>query len=104
MAKRTPGNHKRPPAQAQQAFPSIHGKYSPLPRIQEWCIYGIIYHYAPALLSNPMLMVSKPNYAISNQVPNSITHFEGSLFSHLVLQFLVATRRPFKDPNHLTLK
>ncbi|MBW0522930.1 hypothetical protein O181_062645 [Austropuccinia psidii MF-1] len=71
-----------------------------VPWVQEWCIYGIIYHYAPILIRKPMVMVSGPNYSISNQVPKSITHFEGGLFSHSVLQSLAATRRRFKDPNH----
>ncbi|MBW0564296.1 hypothetical protein O181_104011 [Austropuccinia psidii MF-1] len=99
-------NHQRPPAQAQEAFPSIQWKDSPspiysIPGIQEWCVCGIIYHYAPILLSNPMVMVSGPNYAIPNQIPKSITHCEASLFSHSVLKSLEATRRLFKDHNHL---
>ncbi|MBW0532423.1 hypothetical protein O181_072138 [Austropuccinia psidii MF-1] len=76
-------NHQSPPAQVQQASPSIQGKDSPspmysIPRIQAWCIYGIRYHYAPISLSNPMVMFSRPNYAILIQVPKTITHFEGS--------------------------
>ncbi|MBW0477488.1 hypothetical protein O181_017203 [Austropuccinia psidii MF-1] len=103
------GNHQRPPAQVQQAFPSIQGKDSPsptysVPRILVWCTYGIIYQYAPFFLRNPMVMFSGPNYAFSMQVPRSITHFKGSLFSQSVLQSLAATRRPFKDPNHLDLQ
>ncbi|MBW0520529.1 hypothetical protein O181_060244 [Austropuccinia psidii MF-1] len=102
------GNHQRPPNQAQQGFPFIQGKNfsSPMysvPWIQEWCIYGIIYHYAPLFLSNRVVMVSGPNYAISNQVPKSITHLEGSLFRHSILQSIAATRGPFEDPNHLAL-
>ncbi|MBW0527577.1 hypothetical protein O181_067292 [Austropuccinia psidii MF-1] len=74
------GTHRRPPAQVQQAFPCIQGKdsHSPMysvPRIQAWCIHGIIYHYAPILLSNPMVMFSGPNYSIPIQVPKCITHF-----------------------------
>ncbi|MBW0505063.1 hypothetical protein O181_044778 [Austropuccinia psidii MF-1] len=42
------GNHQRPPTQIQAKIPS-HS------RIQEWCIYGIMYHYAPFLLSNPIV-------------------------------------------------
>ncbi|MBW0483981.1 hypothetical protein O181_023696 [Austropuccinia psidii MF-1] len=38
-------------------------------RMQEWCIYEIIYHYAPFLLSNPMVTFSGPNYMIQNQGP-----------------------------------
>ncbi|MBW0591708.1 hypothetical protein O181_131423 [Austropuccinia psidii MF-1] len=34
--------------------------YHPYSRLQVWCIYGIIYHYAPFLLSNPMVMFSGP--------------------------------------------
>ncbi|MBW0562779.1 hypothetical protein O181_102494 [Austropuccinia psidii MF-1] len=103
------GNHQRPPAQVQQSFPSIQGKDSPssmysIPRIQEWCIYGIIYHYAPILLGNQMVMHSGPDYSFSIQVPQSRTHFEGSPFSHSVFQALGAMRRPFKDPNHLALQ
>ncbi|MBW0553699.1 hypothetical protein O181_093414 [Austropuccinia psidii MF-1] len=103
------GNHQSPPVHSQKAFHSIHGKDSPspmysVPRIQAWCIYGIIYHYAPILLTNQMVMFKGPNYSFSIQVPKSITHFEGSLFSHSVFQSLEATRRPLKDPNHLALQ
>ncbi|MBW0461662.1 hypothetical protein O181_001377 [Austropuccinia psidii MF-1] len=38
-------------------------------RLQEWCIYGIIYHYVPFLLSNSMVMFSGPNATIPNQGP-----------------------------------
>ncbi|MBW0563044.1 hypothetical protein O181_102759 [Austropuccinia psidii MF-1] len=121
MGKRTPGpklaknhsltsgNHQRPPAQVHKVFLSIQGKDSPspmysIPRIQAWCIYGIMYLYEPILLRNPMVMLSGPNYAFSIQVPKSITHFEGSLFSNSVFQYLEDTRRPFEDPNHLALQ
>ncbi|MBW0537076.1 hypothetical protein O181_076791 [Austropuccinia psidii MF-1] len=103
------GNHQSPPAQVQKSFPSIQGKDSPspmysIPRIHACCIYGIIYYYEPIFLSNPMVIFSGPNYAIPIQVSKSITHFEGSLFIRSVLQSLVATRRPLKDPNHLALQ
>ncbi|MBW0586295.1 hypothetical protein O181_126010 [Austropuccinia psidii MF-1] len=29
-------------------------------RLQEWCIYGIIYHYAPFLLRNSMVTFPEP--------------------------------------------
>ncbi|MBW0503979.1 hypothetical protein O181_043694 [Austropuccinia psidii MF-1] len=70
------GNHQRPPAQLQSRITlKFRGRlflpqctlYS---RIQEWCIYGIIYHYAPFLLRNPMVTFPGPNYVIPNQVPN----------------------------------
>ncbi|MBW0492118.1 hypothetical protein O181_031833 [Austropuccinia psidii MF-1] len=38
-------------------------------RLQEWCIYGIIYHYAPFLLRNSMVTFSGPNSMIPNQGP-----------------------------------
>ncbi|MBW0543367.1 hypothetical protein O181_083082 [Austropuccinia psidii MF-1] len=38
------------------------------------------------------------------EVPKSITHFEVRILSHSVLQSMVATRRPLKDPNHLVLE
>ncbi|MBW0460681.1 hypothetical protein O181_000396 [Austropuccinia psidii MF-1] len=72
--------------------------------IQAWFIYGIIYNYAPILLRNPIRMFSGPKYDISIQFTKSVTHFEGKLLSHSVLQSLAATRRPFKDPNHLDLQ
>ncbi|MBW0512934.1 hypothetical protein O181_052649 [Austropuccinia psidii MF-1] len=91
-------------------FPSRSGKpptstqLDSLCRTQEWCIYGIICHYAPFFLSNQMVMFSGPNYVIPTPVLKSITHFEGRLLSHSVLQSLAATRRPFEDPNHLALQ
>ncbi|MBW0470688.1 hypothetical protein O181_010403 [Austropuccinia psidii MF-1] len=71
---------------------------------QEWCIYGIVYHYAPFLLSNPMVTLSEPNYAIPNQVP-SPSPFSKKDFSAIQSgNSLATTRRPFKDPNHLALQ
>ncbi|MBW0490383.1 hypothetical protein O181_030098 [Austropuccinia psidii MF-1] len=45
------------------SFPSYH----PYSRLQAWYIYGIIYHYAPFLLSNPMVTFSGPNSTFPNQ-------------------------------------
>ncbi|MBW0589842.1 hypothetical protein O181_129557 [Austropuccinia psidii MF-1] len=45
------------------SFPSYH----PYSRFQAWCIYGIIYHYAPFLLSNPIVTFSGPNSTFLNQ-------------------------------------
>ncbi|MBW0553772.1 hypothetical protein O181_093487 [Austropuccinia psidii MF-1] len=115
MAKRTPGpklatfnhwpfgNYQRTQNQSQQGFPFIQGKNlsSPMysvPWIQEWCIYGMIYHYAPILIRNPMVMISGPNEAISNQVAKSITHFEGSLFSHSILQSMALPEDHLQTP------
>ncbi|MBW0564248.1 hypothetical protein O181_103963 [Austropuccinia psidii MF-1] len=42
---------------------------TPYSRLQEWCIYGIIYHYAPFFLSNSMVMFSGTNSTFPNQGP-----------------------------------
>ncbi|MBW0523228.1 hypothetical protein O181_062943 [Austropuccinia psidii MF-1] len=47
-------------------IPSIP-PYHPYWRFQAWCIYGIIYHYAPFLLSNPMVTFSGPNSTFPNR-------------------------------------
>ncbi|MBW0562884.1 hypothetical protein O181_102599 [Austropuccinia psidii MF-1] len=44
------GNHQRPPDQLSQPSPQLMGNSfippcTPYSRLQEWCIYGIIYHY-----------------------------------------------------------
>ncbi|MBW0571941.1 hypothetical protein O181_111656 [Austropuccinia psidii MF-1] len=52
-----------PQLQGFSSFPSYH----PYSRLQAWCIYGIIYHYAPFLLSNPMVTFSGPNSTFPNQ-------------------------------------
>ncbi|MBW0498844.1 hypothetical protein O181_038559 [Austropuccinia psidii MF-1] len=71
---------------------------------KEWCIYGIIYHYAPFLLSNPMVILSGPNYMIQNQVPNPSPILKEDLSAIQSGNSLAANRRPFKDPNHLALQ
>ncbi|MBW0468991.1 hypothetical protein O181_008706 [Austropuccinia psidii MF-1] len=38
-------------------------------RLEEWCIYGIIYHYAPIFISNSIVTFSGPNSMIPNQGP-----------------------------------
>ncbi|MBW0593286.1 hypothetical protein O181_133001 [Austropuccinia psidii MF-1] len=104
------GNHHRPPAQLQERIPlKFRGRCflpqcTPHSRIQEWCIYGIIYHYAPFLLRNPMVMLSGPNYIISNQAPNPSPISKEDLSAIQSGNSLEATRRPFEDPNHLALQ
>ncbi|MBW0512455.1 hypothetical protein O181_052170 [Austropuccinia psidii MF-1] len=46
-------------------FPLLHAPHTQ--KMQEGCIYGIIYHYAPFLLSNPMVTFSAPSSMIPNQ-------------------------------------
>ncbi|MBW0565014.1 hypothetical protein O181_104729 [Austropuccinia psidii MF-1] len=104
------GSHQRPPAQLQERIPLSFSRRLFLPqcnlhsRIQEWCIYGIIYHYAPYLLSNPMVMFSGPNYVIQNQVPNPSPISKEDFSAIQPGNSLAATRRPFEDPNHLALQ
>ncbi|MBW0588400.1 hypothetical protein O181_128115 [Austropuccinia psidii MF-1] len=84
--------------------PQVQGKTFPSSRIQEWCKYGIIYHYAPFFLSNTMVMFSGPNYVIHNQVPNPSPISKEDFSAIPSGNSLVATRRPFEDPNHLALQ
>ncbi|MBW0533049.1 hypothetical protein O181_072764 [Austropuccinia psidii MF-1] len=64
------GKPQRPPAQLKPTLPlNSRGRFpippcTPYSRMQEWCIYGIIYHYAPFLLSNPMVTFSGPSTMI----------------------------------------
>ncbi|MBW0528051.1 hypothetical protein O181_067766 [Austropuccinia psidii MF-1] len=75
-----PGNHQRLPATFHKGFPlKIRETLVLAQWNQEWCIYGIIYHYAPSFLSNSMVTVSGLHYSISDQVPKPITHFEERL-------------------------
>ncbi|MBW0471717.1 hypothetical protein O181_011432 [Austropuccinia psidii MF-1] len=104
------GNHQRRPAQLQERIPlKFSGRpflpqCTPYSRIQEWCIYGIIYHYAPIFLGNPMATFSGPNYAIPNQVPNPSLILKEDVSAIQSGNSLVDTRRPFEDPNHLALQ
>ncbi|MBW0498474.1 hypothetical protein O181_038189 [Austropuccinia psidii MF-1] len=75
-------------------LPSIHSVL----KDQEWCIYGIIYHYAPSLLSNPMVTLSGPSYVIPNEVPKAITIFEGGLLSYSVWQFPGGYQKTIQGP------
>ncbi|MBW0472346.1 hypothetical protein O181_012061 [Austropuccinia psidii MF-1] len=100
------GSSQRPPDQVKLTLPlSSRGRFpippcTPYSRMEEWCIYGIIYHCAPFFLSNPMVMLSGSN----SMIPKSITNFEGGLFSSSVWKYMEAIRRPFHDPNHLALQ
>ncbi|MBW0533394.1 hypothetical protein O181_073109 [Austropuccinia psidii MF-1] len=88
------------PVQGKTSFSSMHS----ILKDQEWCIYGIIYHYAPLLLSNPMVTLSGPNYVITNQVPNPSPILKEDFSAIKSGNSLAATRRSFKDPNHLALQ
>ncbi|MBW0487445.1 hypothetical protein O181_027160 [Austropuccinia psidii MF-1] len=77
---------------------------TPYSRLQKWCIYGIIYHYAPFLLSNSIVTFLVPNSIFPNQGPKSNAHFEGGFLNLSVWQSMAAIRRPLKDLNHLALQ
>ncbi|MBW0466564.1 hypothetical protein O181_006279 [Austropuccinia psidii MF-1] len=104
------GKHQKPPDQLQEKIPlQLRGRLllpqcTPYSRIQEWCIYGIIYHYEPFLLSNEMVTLSGPNYVTPNQVQNPSQILKEDISAIQSGNSLEATRRPFKDPNHLALQ
>ncbi|MBW0558239.1 hypothetical protein O181_097954 [Austropuccinia psidii MF-1] len=54
-------------------------------RLQGWCIYGIIYHYAPFLLSNSMVTFSGPNSTIPTQGPKIQCPFQRRTFQLISL-------------------
>ncbi|MBW0522267.1 hypothetical protein O181_061982 [Austropuccinia psidii MF-1] len=89
-----------PPVPGKNTLSSLH---SVLKR-QEWCIYGIIYQYAPFLLRNPMVTLSEPNYVIPNQFLSPSTLSKKDFSAVQSGNSLVATTRPFKHPNHLALQ
>ncbi|MBW0573411.1 hypothetical protein O181_113126 [Austropuccinia psidii MF-1] len=66
--------------------------------IQEWCIYGMIYHYAPFLLSNPMVTFSGPNYFIPNEVPNPSPILKEHLSALSVWQFPGGYQKTIQGP------
>ncbi|MBW0462578.1 hypothetical protein O181_002293 [Austropuccinia psidii MF-1] len=82
------GNHQRTPTQLPARSPlTLRGRFlfpqfTLYSRFHKWCIYGIIYYYAPFLLSNPMVTFSGPKL-----IPKSITIFEGGPFRYSVWQF-----------------
>ncbi|MBW0580908.1 hypothetical protein O181_120623 [Austropuccinia psidii MF-1] len=104
------GNYQRPPAQLRARIPlRFRGRLflpqcTPHSRIQEWCIYGIIYHYALFLLGDTMVSLSGPNFVIPNQVPNPSPISTEDSSAIQSGNSMVATKRPFKDPNHLALQ
>ncbi|MBW0503893.1 hypothetical protein O181_043608 [Austropuccinia psidii MF-1] len=68
-------NHQRPPDQLSSILTLNLRGILPIPpctpysRWQEWCIHGIIYHYAPFFLSNSMVTFSGLNSMIPNEGP-----------------------------------
>ncbi|MBW0491822.1 hypothetical protein O181_031537 [Austropuccinia psidii MF-1] len=93
-ATRSAPSRDSPPVQGKTSLPSMHS----ILKDQEWCIYGIIYHYAPFSLRNQMVTLSGPSYMIPNEVPKSITIFKGGLLSYSVWQFLGGYQKTIPGP------
>ncbi|MBW0486169.1 hypothetical protein O181_025884 [Austropuccinia psidii MF-1] len=100
VATRSAPRKDSPPVQGKTTLSSMHSVLQE----QEWCIYGIIYHYAPFLLSNPMVTFSGPNQVIPNQVPSPSPILKQDSSAIQYGNSLVATRRSLEDPNHLALQ
>ncbi|MBW0494290.1 hypothetical protein O181_034005 [Austropuccinia psidii MF-1] len=99
-ATRSAPSKDSPPVQGNTSLSSMHSVL----KDQEWCIYVIIYHYAPFFLSNLMVTLSRSNYVIPNKVPNPSPILKEDISAIQSGNSLAATRRPFKDPNHLALQ
>ncbi|MBW0468568.1 hypothetical protein O181_008283 [Austropuccinia psidii MF-1] len=69
------GNHQSPVVTLKIKESFDPAQWTQVCRIQDWFKYGIIYHYAPFFLSNPMVMDSGLHYVISEKVPKFITPF-----------------------------
>ncbi|MBW0520458.1 hypothetical protein O181_060173, partial [Austropuccinia psidii MF-1] len=81
------GNHQGPPNQFIQLFPQVKENSSippctPYSRLQEWCIYGVIYHYAPFLLSNSMVTFSGLNSTFSSRHQNPTPILKEDFWTH----------------------
>ncbi|MBW0522043.1 hypothetical protein O181_061758 [Austropuccinia psidii MF-1] len=104
-------NPQRPPDQLKSTLPLNSRGGFPIPpctpysRMQEWCRYGIKYHYAPFFLRNPMVTFSGPNCIIPNQGPKIHYQFlKEDSSAHQSGKSMAAIRRQFQDPNHLALQ
>ncbi|MBW0472667.1 hypothetical protein O181_012382 [Austropuccinia psidii MF-1] len=71
---------------------------TPYSRLQEWCIYGIIYHYAPFLLRNSMVMFSGQNPAIPNQGPKIQHPFQRRTFQLISLEIHGGNQKIIQGP------
>ncbi|MBW0571111.1 hypothetical protein O181_110826 [Austropuccinia psidii MF-1] len=99
-ATRSAPRKDSPPVQGNICLSSMHSVL----KDQEWCIYGIIYHYESFLLSNPMVTLSEHNYVIPNQVPSPSPFLKKDFSAIQSGSSLADTRIPFEDPNHLALQ
>ncbi|MBW0552050.1 hypothetical protein O181_091765 [Austropuccinia psidii MF-1] len=71
-ATRSAPRNNSPPVQGKTFLSSMHS----ILKDQEWGMYGIIYHYAPFLLRNPMVPLSEPNCIIPIQIPSPSPFFK----------------------------
>ncbi|MBW0588708.1 hypothetical protein O181_128423 [Austropuccinia psidii MF-1] len=62
---------------SSKLFPQL---WTPYCRNQEWGIYGLIYHYAPFFLRNPMVTLSRLHSNFQSLVINPSVHFEGKTY------------------------
>ncbi|MBW0591716.1 hypothetical protein O181_131431 [Austropuccinia psidii MF-1] len=98
------GSPQRRPAQLKSTLPlNSRGRFpippcTPYSRMQEWCIYGIIYHYAPFLLRNPMVMVSGPNSMIPNKFPKIHHRFQRRTLQLISLEIHGGYQKTFLGP------
>ncbi|MBW0528798.1 hypothetical protein O181_068513 [Austropuccinia psidii MF-1] len=93
-ATRSAPRKDSPSVQGKTSLSSIHS----ILKDQEWCIYGIIYHYAQFFLRHPMVTLSEPNYVVPNQVPSPSPFFEEGLFSYSVWQFPGSYQKTIQGP------
>ncbi|MBW0464516.1 hypothetical protein O181_004231 [Austropuccinia psidii MF-1] len=82
-------------------FPQL---WTPHCRNQEWGIYGIIYHYAPFFLRNPIVTLSRLHSFISSHITISPVHLKKNTQIYSSWKFMVESTRPFEDTNHLALQ
>ncbi|MBW0482615.1 hypothetical protein O181_022330 [Austropuccinia psidii MF-1] len=105
-----PGSHQRPPAQLSSILPFtlrgilpfLHAPYTQGCRSGAYMVlYTIMHHFCSEIqwrhFKDPI-----PSFQI--KVPKSNAHFKGGPFNSSVWKYMVAIRRPFKDPNHLALQ
>ncbi|MBW0520173.1 hypothetical protein O181_059888 [Austropuccinia psidii MF-1] len=98
------GIHQRPQDKLISILPLNLRGILPFPpctphsRLQEWCIYGIIYHCAPFLLSNSMVMLSGPNAIIPNQGPKIQHPFRRRTLQLISLAFHGGYQRTIQGP------
>ncbi|MBW0462982.1 hypothetical protein O181_002697 [Austropuccinia psidii MF-1] len=82
------------PVQGKIPLPSMHYVL----KDQEWCIYGMIYHYAPFLLRNPMVTFSGPNSMIPNQGPKIHHQFQRRILQLISLAIYGSYQKTSRTP------